>query len=95
MDQKSLIVACNVCEVGLEGPSDPNPQDIFICPACGLAETFEAVQRELGEWVKEIIAKPVQERIATAVDGKAIKFKPDHLPKKMGFRFILIQNGGS
>jgi hypothetical protein len=92
MPQESLKVACNACQVGLEGPAEPGPHDMFVCPSCGLSAPFQTIQREIGEWVAEGMAQPIQDGIARGVGrGGPIKFVPKKLPKKV-HRFGLIQD---
>jgi hypothetical protein len=91
MSNKLPLIACSACQVALEGPTEPKPEDVFTCPFCGLAEMHEAIMREIGDLAHEAISHGLQKRLASVARGnKSVKFQPSKIPQTKVYRFTLI-----
>jgi hypothetical protein len=85
MSAQDTEAKCAKCKIPLQGPSDPQPQDRFSCPECGVGDSFENVMREVGDQVEERLASSLH---AATRSNKHVKFteKPS---AKRAYRFIV------
>ena len=85
-DTQSIL--CGACRVPLEGPAEPQPQDMFSCPACGRSDTLENIFSEVKTFVTEMAKRRLQESLRKVARGsKVLKFEGKPIPKRT-YRFI-------
>ena len=79
-DSKPIL--CGDCNSVVKGPPNPKPQDVLACN-CGNSDTFENVQRILGEALKEHAARHLQESMKRATaSSKNLKFQGTPVMKR-------------
>ena len=49
----ALVFGCGRCNAPLRGPREPNANSTLACPDCGKRDTFENVQRIIGEFFEQ------------------------------------------
>ena len=82
-------VKCAKCNLELEGPADPKPEDIVSCPGCGVSDTLENVTSEVGKYVAEKMAESISATISDTFRGdEFIKITSDYRSKG-SHRFIV------
>jgi hypothetical protein len=85
-----LVLACGQCKTPLDGPARPNAEDILACPGCGNSDTFENVQRIVGEFMKEHAAEQARDMLR-GVARRSETFTFNEAPRPKGvYRFIAI-----
>ena len=84
------VIKCGKCRVPMEGPKDPQPQDVLTCPACGQHETFENVMKEVEEYIAEAVEKKHGDSLDYASRGseESPSFERDPDGQK-SYRFIV------
>jgi len=88
MSTEFVKALCAKCQVPPEAVTDDNGEDRFACPVCGESDTRENILREVGEHVKEVAARSLQELAReTARRSKFITFSGEPIPKG-SYRFI-------
>ncbi|MBE0453640.1 MAG: hypothetical protein IBX58_08170 [Roseovarius sp.] len=81
-------ILCGTCRIPVEGPADPDSQDVFSCPRCGNSDTLENVMASAKSFVEELAARSLQESAREAARGsKFIKFEGKSIPHRT-YRFI-------
>lgn len=86
-DTSAHQVLCNKCKVALEAVPDSDPKR-WSCPECHVSDTHENVLREVGEYVQEVTARHLQDKMRAAAQGsKFIQFKGDPVPQGQ-YRFV-------
>jgi hypothetical protein len=59
-------ILCARCDVSTNGPSQPQSEDIFACPECGVSDTFENIKKSFGEQTTEYLLREFQKTIGDA-----------------------------
>lgn len=81
-------ILCGFCRIPLEGPANPEPQDVFACPKCGNSDTVENVMSAAKAFVTEAAQHALNESLRKAARGsKFMKFEGKRVQKK-AHRFI-------
>lgn len=84
----SQKILCGSCRIPVEGPANPDTQDVFSCPKCGRSDTFKNVMASAKAFVTELAARSLQETMRKGLGGsKFIKIESKPIPKK-SHRFI-------
>jgi hypothetical protein len=87
----ALVFACGDCKTPLEGPTDPNPDSTFKCPSCGQTETFENVQRIVGEFLQERAHSKFGDMLRDVTSrSESLTFSETPRPKGV-YRFIAVE----
>jgi len=82
-------IKCAKCNLALQGPADPEPDDALICPGCGMSDTLENVTREIGEYVTECMAEAIGGTVRDAFRGtEFIEVTTDHRHQTL-HRFVV------
>ena len=85
-DTQSIL--CGSCRVPLEGPTDSQAQDLFVCPSCGTSDTRENVLAEVKAFLTEAAQHSMQKTMRQSFGrSKGIKFTSKPIPKKT-HRFV-------
>ena len=85
-------VKCAKCDIALERVPDPNPENRFVCPSCSTGDTFDNIQREVGEYAQEIAMQHFAAEMRDMVRGKpGMDFEEKPRPKKV-YRFVIDLN---
>jgi hypothetical protein len=80
---------CARCKIALEGPAKPKPQDRFSCPKCGVGGRYDAIMREVKEYVSEQGQAFLDAKLRDAARrSKFMTFTPASRPKR-NHRFIV------
>lgn len=88
MGNQTVTVLCGTCNVGIEGPTDPNPDDTMTCPSCGRSDNFKNVMVSVEKHSLELMEQKLQDTFESGVRGsKFIKFEGKTVPK-CGHPFI-------
>lgn len=75
-------ILCGTCKVPLQGPSDGKDENVFSCPSCGASDTRKEVLRIVAQYVEEVTARAMQERLRKSMRGnKFIKLEGKPIPK--------------
>lgn len=73
---------CGLCEIPLEGPVNPKPDDTLRCPKCGNIDTLANVNRVVLEYLEEYMAKTINNLSSKiARSSKTLTFKSGFRPK--------------
>lgn len=67
IDTKSVL--CGACHVAVQGPANPNPEDVFTCPSCGRADSLENVMASAEAFFVEATKRHMQEVMRKAARG--------------------------
>ncbi|WP_374545407.1 hypothetical protein [Rhodoblastus sp.] len=87
MSTSNHKILCASCHVALEGPADPQPNDVFSCPTCGANDTFENVIREAGEYHADKLVRGMFNSFGGSSGSGFIKMTVTQ-PQQRSFRFI-------
>ena len=80
---------CARCDVPLGGDADAGPHTVFSCPRCGISDTFENIEREIGEYIAEKVSDSLDKMFEDAARGNpSLKYKKDYRPHKT-YRFVV------
>ena len=82
-------VKCAPCKCALHGPRNPKPDDRISCPRCGVGDTFDAVMREVGEYVKEQAAIALNGSVRDAARGSKYLGIATTVRPEGGHRFVI------
>ncbi len=82
-------ILCGSCRVAVEGPADPNAQDVFSCPDCGQSDTYKNVMASVKAFATELAARSLQESLRKSFRGsKSIQLTTKPIPKTT-HRFVV------
>jgi predicted RNA-binding Zn-ribbon protein involved in translation (DUF1610 family) len=88
MSAEFVKALCAKCQVPPEPVTDDNGEERFACPVCGEGDTRDNILREVGEHVKEVAARHLQEAARdVSRRSKFITFSGDPIPKG-SYRFV-------
>ncbi|MFI5020612.1 MAG: hypothetical protein ACHQRJ_03020 [Alphaproteobacteria bacterium] len=80
---------CAKCNLPLQGPANPKPEDVFSWPGCGESDSLENVEKELAEYVAEKAADSLSAALKGAIgSSKHIKVTERHRSYKT-HRFVI------
>jgi hypothetical protein len=89
----ALVFACGRCKTPLKDTHEPESNSVIGCPTCGENDTFENVQRIIGEFMQEQAAEQFSDMLrGVARRSKALAFNEAPRPKGV-YRFIAIDDG--
>ena len=82
-------VLCSTCNVPIQGPSSPEPTDLYSCPKCGVSGTHTEVMISVTGYSTEHVGSQVQSMLGNALKGnKSVTFKPTVTPSR-NYPFIV------
>ena len=82
-------VKCAKCNIALQGPDNPKPQDRFECPRCGVGDRFDRVMAEVGDYATEQVADATTRAFQSAFrNSKNVKLTTSPRSQKR-YRFIV------
>ena len=81
-------IRCAKCNVALQGPADPQPQDVLSCPRCGESDNLENILREVGDYISEKVGDSFGDMLDRAVKGSEFIKVTHNRPAKRIYRFI-------
>jgi len=86
-------VKCAVCNVEVQGPSDPQPDSHFGCPSCGNGDTYENILSEVQQQVVDKTKMSLNRMFDDAVRGSSfMKVTSHYRPSGKHYRFIVDFN---
>ncbi|WP_136443673.1 hypothetical protein [Pacificoceanicola onchidii] len=72
MVDNTKSVLCGACRVALKGPANPDPQDVFSCPSCGRADSFDNVMASVKAFIVELTERRLEETMRKAARGSKV-----------------------
>lgn len=66
MTGKTKTILCGACRIPVEGPADPQDQDMITCPSCGRSDNFKNVVASVEAFLAEAAGNHLQEAIRQA-----------------------------
>lgn len=89
----ALVFGCGRCKMPLKGPSGSQPDSRLSCLVCGESDTFENVQRIIGEFLKEYARDQIGDMLRDATSRSySMTFKETPRPKGV-YRFVAVEDG--
>ena len=89
MSEQTTTILCGSCRIPVEGPADPQDQDVISCPSCGHHDTFENVMVSLKAFSEEFAANFLQESIRKATRKSKFIKATLHPIKKGNHPFVV------
>jgi len=80
---------CAACKIPLEGPDDPEPEDVLRCPRCGVEDRTDNVVAEVREYAKDRMAERVNTMLRDATRGKKFLDVVENPRPQRVYRFMI------
>jgi hypothetical protein len=85
-------ITCATCNVALQGPADPKPEDRFECPGCGIGDSFDRIMSEIGDYVTEQAADSLRRSFQAALSNSSNMTFRQSARRRKTYRFVVDLN---
>ena len=81
-------VLCGTCHVNIEQRTDPNGQEMAVCPQCGRTDTLDNAIREATEYFADKLTREMLSPLDNMPSNDFVKVTVTHSPERT-YRFIV------